>query len=86
MASDPNFPAYRQYQYLRRRCLLNMQAQIAALEKRLEEFDSEDAKTDYKKLMSLKLDEYQASPFRQELLAEIQGKLKEYGLHFAVLV
>ncbi|MCJ1245844.1 hypothetical protein MMC30_003048 [Trapelia coarctata] len=78
MASDPNFPSYRQYQYLCHRCLLRIQAQLAVLESRLERFDAIDEKRNRKKLMSQMLDEFPNGPRRQQLLEEIESKLREY--------
>lgn len=76
--SDPNFAMYRQYRYLRHRCLLNIQDELAELERRLATLDADDEKDAPKNLTSRDLDYRQKWPRRKELLAEIKSKLREY--------
>jgi hypothetical protein len=79
VSSDPNFTIYRQYKYLRNRCLLYIQDELADLESRLNEIDEHDAKHDPRNLTSRETDDSQKRQRRKELVAEIKAKLKEYG-------
>ncbi|MCJ1245845.1 hypothetical protein MMC30_003049 [Trapelia coarctata] len=76
--SDPNFAMYRQYRYLRHRCLLNIQDELAELEQRLAILDADDEKNDPQKLTSRERDYSGKWLRRKELLAEIKSKLREY--------
>lgn len=78
MQSDPNFAMYRQFRYLRHRCLLYAQDEIVELERRLNSFDADDEKNDPLNLSSRERDDSQSWPRRKELLAEIKNKLQEY--------
>jgi len=77
--SDPNFTEYRQFKYLRHRCLLHLQDEIVGLERRLGKFDIRDSLENPAVLISRRRDDDRDTPRRAELLNEIKGKLKEYG-------
>ncbi|MCJ1388727.1 hypothetical protein MMC18_001576 [Xylographa bjoerkii] len=76
--SDPNYAEYRQYKYLRNRCLLYLQDKLAVLERRLLRFDEEDALEDSLVLKSRERDDEQSLPRRADLLAEIKSTVQEY--------
>ncbi|MCJ1401912.1 hypothetical protein MMC11_005129 [Xylographa trunciseda] len=76
--SDPNYAEYRQYKYLRNRCLLYLQDKLAVLERRLSIFDEEDALEDSLILKSRDRDDEQSLPRRADLLAEIKSTIREY--------
>jgi len=76
--SDPNYAEYRQYKYLRNRCLLYLQGNLAVLERRLARFDEEDALEDSLVLKSRERDDGQSLPRRADLLGEIKSTIQEY--------
>ncbi|MCJ1225668.1 hypothetical protein MMC12_002317 [Toensbergia leucococca] len=73
--SDPNFVEYRQYRYLRHRCMLHLQDELSTMERKLHRLDADDH---HLNLKSRNRDDNQKWPKRKELLANIQNKLQEY--------
>ncbi|MCJ1378890.1 hypothetical protein MMC17_001989 [Xylographa soralifera] len=76
--SDPNYAEYRQYKYLRNRCLLYLQDKLAVLERRLSRLDEDDALEDSLVLKSRERDDEQSLPRRADLLAEVKNTIHEY--------
>ena len=77
--SDPNFVIYRQYGFLRHRCLLHLQDELAECEQKLQAYDAHDAETHKILLRSRQRDDTEKIPKRSKLLATIHSKLNEYG-------
>ena len=77
--SDPNFVIYRQHRFLRHRCMLHLQDELAEFEQKLKAIDAQDAKDHKILLKSRQRDDDEKIPKRSRLLATIQLKLKEYG-------
>ncbi|PSN62495.1 hypothetical protein BS50DRAFT_603216 [Corynespora cassiicola Philippines] len=82
-ASETNFSLYRSFSYLHARVLLDLQDEIACLERKLDRIDWEDFETDPGRLQSRALDEARArregdAQNRRKILREIKTKLLEY--------
>jgi hypothetical protein len=86
LASEPNFSVYRGFSYLHSRVLLELQAEIAALEQELDELDAidNDPEGDQKRRLKSRIfDSKKPRPddgyrSRQEIFAELRVKLVEY--------
>jgi hypothetical protein len=86
LASEPNFSVYRGFSYLHSRILLELQAEIAALEQELDLLDDIDSKPEggqQRRLKSRQFDSKKPRPddgyrSRQEIFAELRLKLLEY--------
>jgi hypothetical protein len=79
--SDPNFAMYRRFGYLHNRVLLYRQDELCVLQERLETLDEEDEEADPKVLKCRERDD-ENSPKRKDLIAEIDVKMREYGLSY----
>jgi hypothetical protein len=84
-AADPSYSLYRGFAYLHSRLLLDLQDELAQLEKELEEVDWDDADEHPDRLRSREIDVIQAAGEgnlrnRRRILEEIKTKLTEYGL------
>ncbi len=86
--SVPNFSIYRGFNYLHGRVLLDLQDEVATLERELNDFDRADmngTSTRQRTLRSRAFDirESKKQPkdtrTRRHVLQEIRGKLVEYG-------
>jgi len=77
-ACDPNFLIYRKFDWLRNRVLLQYQDELVVLENQLEVLDKHDYRNEVERLTSRRRDEA-TRPRRQNLLAEIDKKLADYG-------
>ena len=83
--SDPNFPVYRRFGTLHHRVILHRQQELAKLERRLNELDKKDAIDNPHRLQSLAWDHEDAETLNQEssereqLIDEIDERLKHYG-------
>jgi len=86
LSSENNFSIYRGFSYLHSRVLLELQDEIASLERELDELDEVDNETvaSQKRLKSRRFDSKRRRPEedgfrpRQEILADIRTKLVEY--------
>jgi len=85
LASEPNFSLYRGFNYLHSRVLLELQDDIAALERELDEVDEVDNETaaGQKRLINRQFDIKRSRGDdgfrpRREILAELRTKLLEY--------
>jgi len=86
LSSESNFSIYRGFNYLHSRVLLELQDEIAGLERELDELDDVDNETEasQKRLRSRRFDARRARPeedgfrSRHEILADIRLKLVEY--------
>ncbi|KAF2100566.1 hypothetical protein NA57DRAFT_74171 [Rhizodiscina lignyota] len=79
--SDDSFRVYRRFGTLRVRLILHCQAELNALEKKLNEIDKEDAKDEKTafRIQSISYDkDDETSTVRERLINEIGQKLKEY--------
>ena len=83
LSSDQNFTLYRGFSYLHSRVLLDLQVDLARLERELDRRDKEDeANGDRRRLRCLDRDRARGRSeerSRQTILAEIKSKLVEYG-------
>jgi len=83
--SDPNFPVYRRFGTLHHRVILHRQQELTKLERRLNELDKKDANDHPHRLQSLQWDHddgvalNQESSEREQLIDEIDERLKHYG-------
>ncbi|KAL6707392.1 hypothetical protein ACN47E_004171 [Coniothyrium glycines] len=82
-SSEANFALYRSFSYLHSRILLDLQDEITALEKELDEVDWDDSEDDPERLHSRETDVDRAasegaSRNRRVILREIRTKLMEY--------
>src|SRR5439155_27200562 len=79
--SDESFVHYRRFGYLHNRLLLHRQAEIALLEKRLDELDARDVDSDL--AFRLHEAEFQEGddPEQKNLLEKLEEKLKKYGMY-----
>lgn len=84
-SSEANFSLYRSFSYLHSRVLLDLQDEITALEKELDEVDWDDNEEDPDRLRSREIDETKAAEqgddarTRRVILTEIRTKLVQYG-------
>jgi len=86
LSSEANFSLYRGFGYLHSRVLLELQAEITALEQELDTLDDIDNDPEVgqpKRLKSRRFDLYRPRPnndyrSRQEIFAELRKKLVEY--------
>lgn len=81
--SDSNLVIYRRFGYIHHRLLLHRQAEICALEAKLDALDDEDATnedTKYRLHSSEFLDG--DDPTQKALLDELEAKIKNYGKLF----
>lgn len=83
LSSDQNFTLYRGFSYLHSRVLLDLQEDIACLERELDRRDKEDeANGERRRLRCVDQDRAKGRNEdrpRQEILADIKSKLIEYG-------
>lgn len=82
-SSESNFSLYRSFTYLHSRVLLDLQDEIANLEKELDEIDWDDFDEEPDRLRSREIDVAKASDEgdvrnRRAILKEIRTKLMEY--------
>ena len=86
--SVPNFSTYRGFSYLHARVLLDLQAEVATLERELDELDCADINGTTIRQRTLRsrafdIRESNKQPkdtrTRRDVLQEIQAKLVEYG-------
>ncbi|MCJ1388725.1 hypothetical protein MMC18_001574 [Xylographa bjoerkii] len=75
---DPNFALYRQFKDLRHRCLLDMQAELVALESDLEDMDAQDNHSHHRLLICRWRNVCENPPRRMELIAQIKDKISKY--------
>lgn len=89
-SSEANFSLYRSFSYLHSRVLLDLQDEITALEKELDEKDWDDFEEHPERLRSREIDvekaaeEAESEPNvrnRRVILNEIRIKLLQYGMH-----
>lgn len=83
-SSTPNFSLYRGFRYLHTRVLLDLQDEVATLERELDEFDRADKKGHQRTLRSRAFDIREAKKqpdtrTRRDVLRDIRKKLIEYG-------
>lgn len=82
---DPNFPVYRRFKTLRHRVILHRQQELVQLERQLNDLDREDAEHRPYRIRSLEWDhqvatrEGKSRSEREEIIDEIDSKLKQYG-------
>lgn len=80
-SSESNFSLYRSFTYLHSRVLLDLQDEIASLEKELDEIDWDDFDEDPNRLRSREFDkasDQNDGRSRAAILKEIRTKLMEY--------
>lgn len=83
-AADTNFSMYRGFSYLHSRLLLDLQDELALLEKELADLDWDDFEDNPQRLRSRELDVAGAvqdgnARTRRLVLADIKIKIAEYG-------
>jgi hypothetical protein len=83
-ASESNFALYRGFSYLHSRVLLDMQDELTALEKELDELDDFEEnplrlKSRTEDIQESQNDDEPDGRTRRQVLAEIKTKLTEYG-------
>ena len=83
LSSEHSFSIYRGFEYLHSRVLLGLQDQIVGLERELDTKDKLDQENGVtRRLVSRSRDERESRGEdrpREQILAEIRGKLVEYG-------
>ncbi len=77
---DPDFLIYRKFGFLQNYALLYLQDELVEIQEDLERLDRwEFSDGDPKKLISRRRDRAVGGKRRQELVAELHGKLKQYS-------
>ena len=89
-SSTPNFSLYRGFRYLHTRVLLDLQDEVATLERELDEFDRADKEGHQRTLRSRAFDIREAKKrpgtrTRRDVLRDIRKKLMEYGSSYITL-
>ena len=85
-SSESGFSLYRGFSYLHSRVILDLQDELAALEKELDEKDDYDCDTDdgKRRLRSRDVDKHEPADDglrpRGEILSDLRKKLLEYGM------
>ena len=86
LSSEPNFSLYRGFSYLYSRVLLNLQDEIAALERQLKDFEEIQKANGLEKRLESRAADVRGSrnetgkKNKSTILSELQSKLMIYGM------